>query len=95
MLYYQLGYHDQGNSFGVLKKGEYICCSDFHFEFVAEVVCEDPHSSGFIVELNSESGEDTSRRYVNKEVLYLFLCTFCLLYISKSSNVYQAGNTVH
>ena len=46
-----LGCHEEGKSFGVIKKGK---SSDFHFDFVAEVICEDPHSSGFMVELTPD-----------------------------------------
>lgn len=49
-----IGYHEEGRSFGVLKKGKYKAASDFSFNFVAEVICDDPHSSGFIVELEPD-----------------------------------------
>ena len=39
---------------GIVKKGKYKAASDFRFEFVAEVICEDPHSSGFMVELTPD-----------------------------------------
>ena len=54
-----------------MKKGKYKAASDFCFEFVAEVICKDPHSSGFLVELTpdrppnartSETGEASVAR---------------------------------
>ena len=53
----RIGYHEEGNSFGVMKKGTYKPASDFGFEFVAEVICENPHSSGFMVALTPDRDE--------------------------------------
>ena len=52
---YELGYHEKGNSFGTIKKGKYKAASDFRFDYIAEVICEDPQSSGFMVELSPET----------------------------------------
>ncbi len=52
-----IGYCEEGNNFGVVKKGKYKAASDFRFEFVAEVICEDPHSSGFMVQLTPDRPE--------------------------------------
>ena len=41
-------------NFGVIKKGSYRPASDFSFEFVAEVICDSPESSGFIMKLRPE-----------------------------------------
>ena len=35
---YELGYHEEGNSFGTIKKGKYKAASDFRFDYVAEVI---------------------------------------------------------
>ena len=75
-------------SFGIVKKGKYKAASDFRFEFVAEVICEDPHSSGFMVELTpdrppkadqpsdetSETGESSTS---SAQVWILELC-YCI-----------------
>lgn len=47
------GYHDETSSFGMMKKGVYKPSSDFNFDFVAEVLCSNPHNSGYLVTVTS------------------------------------------
>ena len=54
---YFLGYHDEELSFGMMKKGVYKPASDFGFKFIAEVICSDPHSSGFLIKLTPDRGQ--------------------------------------
>ena len=55
-------------NFGLVKKGTYRPASDFTFKFVAEVICDSPQSSGFIIKLIPERSHlltsETSERYV-------------------------------
>lgn len=51
-------------TFGIVKKAIYSPCSDFGIKFIAEVICSNPHSSGFIVEVTSERDSQLSCRYV-------------------------------
>ena len=51
-----IGYHDEELSFGVMKKRVYKPASDFEFKFIAEVICSDPHSSGFLIKLTPDRG---------------------------------------
>ena len=39
------------NTFGAMKKGEYLPASDFLFDLVTEVICDVPSSSGYLVNL--------------------------------------------
>ena len=51
----------------------YKAASDFRFEFKAEVICEDPHSSGFMDELTPDCGhneEAATPRYVLHQLVY-------------------------
>ena len=59
LFFYHIGYHEEGHNFGVVKKGKYKPASDFGFEFVAEVICQDPHSSGFMIELTPDRDEQS------------------------------------
>ena len=54
--HYFIGYHDEELSFGVMKKGVYKSALDFAFKFIAEVICSDPHSSGFLIKLTLDRG---------------------------------------
>ena len=38
-------------NFGITKKGNYKPASDFKFQFIAEVICAHPKSSGFLIRL--------------------------------------------
>ena len=40
-----------------MKKGIYKPSSDFNFEFVAEVLCANPHNSGYLVIVTSERSQ--------------------------------------
>ena len=59
LLCYHIGYHEEGQNFGIVQKGKYKPASNFGFEFIAEVICEDPHSSGFLVELTPDRDEQS------------------------------------
>ena len=41
-------------NFGITKKGIYKPASDFKFNFIAEVICSHPKSSGFLIKLTPE-----------------------------------------
>ena len=41
-------------NFGMTKKGIYKPASDFKFQFIAEVICSHPKSSGFLIKLTPE-----------------------------------------
>ena len=52
----------------------YKAASDFRFEFLAKVICEDPHSSGFMVELTPDRGDSegaTTPRYVLHKLIIM------------------------
>ena len=51
------GFVETEKNFGVMKKGSYRPASDFAFKFVAEVICDSPQSSGFIVKLMPERNQ--------------------------------------
>ena len=42
-----------------MKKGIYKPSSDFNFEFVAEVLCANPNSSGYMVKVKTTAHENT------------------------------------
>ena len=44
------GYRDK-DTFGVVKKGKFYLASDFNFDYVAEVISEDPASSGYLLSI--------------------------------------------
>lgn len=72
------GYYEEGNNFGVVKKGKYKAASDFRFEFVAEVICEDPHSSGFMVQLTPDRPEGASQEY-EADGSARYVCSFYII----------------
>ena len=51
-------FHDdqKEKTFGIIKKGVYMPASDFIFELVAEVICEVPSSSGYLINLTPHNG---------------------------------------
>ena len=60
-------FSDTNKNFGMTKKGIYRPASDFSFQFMAEVICSSPQSSGFIIKLTPERNHlldtQTSERY--------------------------------
>ena len=44
-----------------MKKGIYKPSSDFNFEFVAEVLCTNPNSSGYMVKVTPERNHESTR----------------------------------
>lgn len=61
-----IGFYDGNKDFGIVKKGKHIPCSDFSFNFLAEVICIDSRSSGYMIELTpgrSESDASQCKRY--------------------------------
>lgn len=69
MLYCCLGYNEEELCFGVMKKGVFKPASDFQFHFFAEVICSDPHSSGYMIQLTPDRSDQTddpqSTRHIN------------------------------
>ena len=59
MLHCSLGYNEEELSFGIMKKGVFKPASDFQFHFIAEVICSDPHSSGFMIQLTPDQSDQT------------------------------------
>ena len=59
LLNHSIGYHDC-ETFGVVKKGKFFSASDFNFKLVAEVICENPSSSGYLVKL-TPTGSNVTR----------------------------------
>lgn len=57
------GYRDE-DTFGIVKKGRFHPASDFNFTLEAEVICNDPSSSGYLINLTPAGSNDT--RYVVK-----------------------------
>ena len=53
-----VGYHDC-ESFGVVKKGKFFPAYDFNFKLVAEIICDKPSSSGYLVKLTSTGSNIT------------------------------------
>ena len=57
---YFLGYHDTELNFGIIKKdkasgiAKYRPASDFEFDILAEVICSNPNSSGFMIKLTPD-----------------------------------------
>ena len=45
-----------------MKRGKFCPASDFKFELVAEVICSEPFSSGYLINLTPAGSDDT--RYV-------------------------------
>lgn len=74
-------------NFGITKKGIYKPVSDFKFQFIAEVICSHPKSSGFLIKLTPErnqlySAESSERCDIIIDVLSL--CTYrttCFIHI--------------
>ena len=56
LLNHSIGYHDCG-TLGVVKKGKYF--SDLNFKLVAEVICANPSSSGYLVKHTPTGSNDT------------------------------------
>ena len=54
-----IGFYEEECTFGVMKKGVYKPSSDFNFKFVSEVMCADPHSSGYMITVKSERSHAT------------------------------------
>ena len=54
-----LGYRDDTDTFGIVKKGKFYPASDFNFTLVAEVICCEPSSSGYLIKLTPAGSEDT------------------------------------
>ena len=73
-----IGYYEEGNSFGIWKKGKYKPAADFGFEFLSEVICEDPHSSGFMIALTPDRDEHSDAppctRYTLPCQMYNYSC---------------------
>lgn len=45
-------FYDGDHGFGIIRKGrKHHPSSDFLFNFIAEVICSDSRSSGFMIEL--------------------------------------------
>ena len=59
LLNHSIGYHDC-ETFGVVKKGKFFSASDFNFKLVAEVICENLSSSGYLVKL-TPTGSNVTR----------------------------------
>ena len=53
-----LGYRDE-DTFGIVKKGKYYSASDFNFTLAAEVICSNPSSSGYLINLTPVGSNDT------------------------------------
>ena len=60
---YYIGFHDC-STFGIIKKDVYHVASDFNFEFVSEIICNVPSSSGYLIKLTTSKGNDT--RYIQR-----------------------------
>ena len=58
-VYHSIGYYDC-ETFGVVKKGRFFSASDFNFKMVAEVICANPSSSGYLVKL-TPAGSNVTR----------------------------------
>ena len=59
-MYCLVGYHDTAVNFGIMKKDKengkvkYRPASDFGFEILAEVICSNPSSSGYLIQLTPD-----------------------------------------
>ena len=64
ILFLYVGYHDTPLNFGVIKKDKasaklaYRPASDFGFDILAEVICSNPNSSGFMINLTPDRGNN-------------------------------------
>ena len=59
-------FYDGDRDFGVIRKGKRHHASDFSFTFLAEVICADSRSSGFMIELTPRRCEGNDKRFVSK-----------------------------
>ena len=58
---YIIGFHDkQEKSFGIVKKGP---GSDFLFNSVAEVICDETSSSGYFIDLTPSNSNTRYKRF--------------------------------
>ena len=68
------GYHDEESSFGLVKKGIYKPSSDFNFDFVADIICNNPHDSGYMVHVTSERSHACYKSLTINSVIYNIVC---------------------
>ena len=59
-------FYDDDNGFGIVRKGKQHLSSDFLFEFIAEVICADSRSSGYMINLMPVQDDLQYKRLVIK-----------------------------